>query len=134
MLCAICTKNEVTSTKPGVDFCMWCWATGAHEERRLHERQVLGALQEAPGVALAYVMQTGGGCMVLCVKFDDGRFITTCHEDGPEIPGPEGPWGVAVSPTEEVWEEWDEERIELVPTTFDDAGLVAFVRERAAAA
>jgi hypothetical protein len=79
--CRFC-GGEVTSTKPGVDYCRTCWATGRAFEDDFAD--VKAALTAAVG-GTASVWQTGGGCFAVAVSFPDGAYFMLTDDDGSGI-------------------------------------------------
>lgn len=129
-ICTICRTEPITADPvkyPETDFCRYCFASGLHEQRRLSKRGLIERLEKA-GATSANVWQTGGGCMVLAIRFADGALFTASHEDGPSIPEADGPWGGYLALTDDAWHDGDtEEHLGLG----DDDGLVAFVLRQA---
>lgn len=129
-ICTICKTNAIDSLDPRCDFCRICWATGASEERSLEQRGLLTTLRELDGVERVSVWQTGGGCMMLAIMLDDGRFIGTSNDNAIPDPGKGEKWTVVqVATSTDAWDVYDEAEITSSPDgiALDDDALVALI-------
>jgi hypothetical protein len=125
-VCAICEREGVTSTNPDVDFCERCFYSGAAIERERGE--LLYALRALDGVETADVWHTGGGCFLLAVKATDGRLITVSDEAA--VPEPGEPWKTfVISESEDVFDDYDPDRMEERDGEWSDEALVDEVRK-----
>lgn len=127
-ICKICGVVPVAAKDPATDFCRGCYYGGRADERMLDAdgRDFLVRARAVEGVASADVWHTGGGCMVLAVTLDSGRFLGCSVPDGPGIPAKGEPWGlVTAAPSLDAWSEWDETVIEFLPRGTTDATVEA---------
>jgi len=136
--CVYCGEG-VTATNPETDFCSGCYYSGTAFNGIYAE--FLGKITRVPGVRDASFWHTGGNCWLLAVRLMDGRLLTPSEgfvENGevwpePTIPeGPDGRWALVVSETEEAWDEWDENRIEMTNALYTEDELVAAIEDLAA--
>ena len=134
--CVFC-GSQVEAENPEVDFCRMCFYVGRmHEERTCKE--VLDAIRTLAGVEDASVWHTGGGCFLLGIKLMDGRLLTPSigyMEDGrvsPDagLPEDEGDrWAMVISESVEAFDEYQDDKVELVQQLFTNEELVEKVKE-----
>lgn len=128
-ICIFCGEG-VTSREPDVLYCRGCHYTGrAHEEQR---EDLLLKLRLTPNVEDASIWHTGGGCFLLAVNLTDGRLVAITDGDA-GLPEQDEKWGlVVISPDQDAWDEWDEDRLDIRYGEWDDAQLTAAVAKIAA--
>lgn len=124
--CRFCGEG-VTSRDPDIDYCSLCFYTG----RALTDERgdLLAALAAIPNVTGANVWHTGGGCFLLAVTLTDGRLIALTDGEA-ELPEKGQPWRFfAVAENMEVWDEYDESKIDQRDGEWTDEQLIVAVRE-----
>jgi hypothetical protein len=124
--CRYCGEG-VTSTKPEIEYCSNCFYTGAAYEDR--HSDLMTALADLDPVRDVGVWHMGGGCFLLAVKFADGRLVTVTDAGGDGIPEMGETWGLlVVSPNEETFDAWDDDRMDIRNGSWTNEQLVAEIR------
>jgi hypothetical protein len=76
--CRYC-GNEVTSSKPEVDFCEFCFYSGRNQQ---DDHAALIELLDRQLWIDVTVWHTGGGCFALGAVWPDGSHFMACDKDG----------------------------------------------------
>lgn len=90
-VCRYCPEL-VTSLDPAVDYCRFCWYSGAVHATRL--RVLLDELDQATGLG-PVVWHTGGGSFAICVPLAAGpepcRYLLVTLDQGASLPDQDTP-------------------------------------------